>query len=126
MQEFVNDILAISKNIDKNIKNYSCDRGFLSQNILSQLRNFVEAISLYFYVKSAELTEDNEYKNIEKANEYVKTKGNLNILSKFHKLLQISASHYTLDEENSERLMLKYYEWISSALAIHYFLNGEH
>ena len=111
MQEFITNILDISRNIDKNIKNYSSDRGFLSQNILSQLRNFVEAISLYFYTKSAELT-DNKYQNIKKANEYVKTKGNLNVLSKFHKLLQISASHYTLDEENSERLMLKYYEYL--------------
>ena len=111
MQEFIINILDISRNIDKNIKNCSSDRGFLSQNILSQLRNFVEAISLYFYAKNAELT-DNKYKNIEKANEYVKTKGNLNVLSKFHKLLQISASHYTLDEENSERLMLKYYEYL--------------
>lgn len=111
MQEFITNILDISRNIDKNIKKSSSDRGFLSQNILSQLRNFVEAISLYFYVKSAELT-DNNYKNIKKANEYVKTKGNLNVLSKFHKLLQISTSHYTLDEENSERLMLKYYEYL--------------
>lgn len=111
MREFINDILAISKNIDKNIKNYSYDRGFLSQNILGQLRNFVEAISLYFYAKSAEITDD-KYKNIKKANEHVKTKGNLNVLSKFHKLLQISTSHYTLDEENSERLMLKYYEYL--------------
>lgn len=111
MQEFITNILDISRNIDKNIKKSSSDRGFLSQNILSQLRNFVEAISLYFYVKSTELT-DNNYKNIKKANEYVKTKGNLNVLSKFHKLLQISTSHYTLDEENSERLMLKYYEYL--------------
>ncbi|GIN41170.1 hypothetical protein J19TS1_41190 [Heyndrickxia oleronia] len=26
--------------------------------------------------------------------------------------MQIVASHYTLDEENSERLMLKYYEYL--------------
>ncbi len=31
---------------------------------------------------------------------------------KFHNLLQISASHYTLDEGKSERLMLKYYEYL--------------
>ncbi|MBE6449557.1 MAG: AAA family ATPase [Alphaproteobacteria bacterium] len=111
MQEFITNILDISRNIDKNIKKCSSDRGFLSQNILSELRNFVEAISLYFYAKNTELT-DNNYKNIKKANEYVKTKGNLNVLSKFHKLLQISTSHYTLDEENSERLMLKYYEYL--------------
>ncbi len=111
MQEFITNILDINRNIDKNIKKCSSDRGFLSQNILSELRNFVEAISLYFYAKNTELT-DNNYKNIKKANEYVKTKGNLNVLSKFHKLLQISTSHYTLDEENSERLMLKYYEYL--------------
>lgn len=34
------------------------------------------------------------------------------MLSRFHDYLQIIASHYTLDEENSERLMLKYYVYL--------------
>ena len=34
----------------------------------------------------------------------------MKVLYKFHDYLQIVASHYTLDEENSERLMLKYYQ----------------
>ncbi|MFL9694856.1 hypothetical protein, partial [Aeromonas veronii] len=44
--------------------------------------------------------------------EYVKSSGKLNFIGKFHKLIQKSASHYTLDGDNSERLMLKYYEYL--------------
>lgn len=43
---------------------------------------------------------------------FVKTKGQLKFLWKFHDYLQIVASHYTLDPENSERVMLKYYEYL--------------
>lgn len=105
------EILTVSKVICKNINMFDGrNRGFLSQNILSQLRNFVEYTSLLAYSngKDIEIT----YDNIKKANTYVSTKGNLKFLTKFHKLLQITASHYTLDEENSERLMLKYYEFL--------------
>ena len=38
--------------------------------------------------------------------------GKINFLSKFHKLIQKSASHYTLDRDSSERSMLKYYEYL--------------
>ncbi len=33
-------------------------------------------------------------------------------MARFHDLLQSSASHYTLDKDSSERLMLKYYEYL--------------
>ncbi len=113
-------ILDIDKVICKNIDVFKCtERGLLSQNILSQLRNFVEHISLKIYANGRDI--DNTYQNIEKANDYIKTKGNLRFLSKFHRLLQISASHYTLDEENSERLMIKYYEYL---IRIKDFLNS--
>lgn len=104
-------ILDINKTICKNIDKFDvADRGLLSQNILSQLRNFVEHISLKIYDNGRNI--DVSYENIKKANTYVKTKGKLKFLSRFHKLLQITTSHYTLDEENSERLMLKYYEYL--------------
>lgn len=105
------EILNIDNVICKNIAKFDVsDRGLLSQNILSQLRNFVEHISLIAYGNGQDI--ENSYANIEKANAYVKSRGNLKFLSKFHRLLQITASHYTLDEENSERLMLKYYEYL--------------
>jgi hypothetical protein len=93
----------------------------LSQNILSQLRNFVDHTSLKAYSNSKDI--DNSYDNIKKAEAYVKTRGDLRFLSNFHKLLQKTISHYTPDEENSERLMLKYYEYL---LKIKSYLKNTH
>lgn len=111
MQEFIKKILEINTNICENIEKFDAsERGLLSQNILAQLRNLIEHIDLYFYAKNQNIPYI--YESIKQAIEYVKTKGNLNVLNKFHNFLQISASHYTLDKENSERLMLKYYEYL--------------
>ena len=85
-------------------------RGIVSQDILSQLRNFVEHIMLKIYANGKDI--DNSYDNICKAIDFAKSRGNLKVLKRFHDYLQIAASHYTLDEENSERLMLKYYEYL--------------
>lgn len=86
------------------------DRGTESQNILSQLRNFVEHIALKECFGS--LDADIDYSNITSAISYMQTRGELSFLRRFHDLLQKSVSHYTLDEGNSERLMLKYYEYL--------------
>ena len=105
------NIIVIDSVICENINRFDdSERGLLSQNILSQLRNLVEAVSLKAY--SSENSVTLTYDNIEKANAYVKAKGNLNFLAKFHHFLQIVASHYTVDPDNSERLMLKYYEYL--------------
>lgn len=104
-------ILKIDKVVCDNITKFEItERGLLSQNILSQLRNFVEHVSLKAYSRGSDI--DDSYENITKANAYVETRGELRFLTKFHQFLQITASHYTLDEENSERLMLKYYEYL--------------
>ncbi len=121
-------ILDIDKVICKNIGRFDySERGLLSQNILAQLRNLIEHIALKSYsVKIKEQDIEISYDNIEKAKRYIQSKGNYKFLNKFQSLLQISASHYTLDEENSERLMLKYYEYllkIRSYLKHNYNLN---
>ena len=111
MNKIDTEILNVNKVICKNIDKFDDkERGVLSQNVLSQLRNFTEYISMKIYSNGQDIAIT--YENIEKANAFVKSKGKLKFLSKFHKLLQISASHYTLDEEGSERLMLKYYEYL--------------
>jgi len=110
-QKIDNDILDIDRVICRNISRFdSTERGLLSQNILSQLRNFVEYISLKIFSNSRDI--ETTYVNIGKALEFVKANGKYRFLYCFHKLLQITVSHYTLDEENSERLMLKYYEYL--------------
>lgn len=43
---------------------------------------------------------------------FVRDKGQYGFLARFHKLLEASASHYTWGEDGSERLMLKYYEYL--------------
>jgi energy-coupling factor transporter ATP-binding protein EcfA2 len=105
------EILNINKVICKNIDRFDdSERGLLSQNIISQLRNFIDHIFLKVYSKGQDI--ENTYDNIVKANEYLKERADLRFLSKFYKFLQPVASHYTLNEENSERLMLKYYEYL--------------
>lgn len=88
------------------------ERGLLSQNILSQLRKFVEHIALKVLEDDQNSELSNDYENIQKAIDHIKTRGDLKFLSRFHKLLQSTASHYTLSEEGSERLLLKYYEYL--------------
>lgn len=102
-------ILEINQVICRNIDNID-ERGFLSQNILSQLRNFVEHIMLKVWSYPNDI--DNSYENICKAIAFVKTRGDFKFLRRFHEYLQIVASHYTLNEGDSERLMLKYYAFL--------------
>jgi len=104
-------ILTIDIVICRYIDNITTSpRGEISQDILSHLRNFIEHIMLKFYANGQDI--DDSYENICKAIKFVKTRSNLKVLRQFHDYLQIAVSHYTLDEENSERLMLKYYEYL--------------
>lgn len=116
MKKIDKAILNIDKNICKNIEKNQDDRGYLSQNVLAQLRNFVEHISIKYYVNSISgdisgIPEE-MYDEIKRGLRYIKVNSKLYFLAKFHQMLQKSASHYTMSEENSERLMLKYYEYL--------------
>ena len=98
---------AICRNIDE-LDVYG--RGAASQDILGYLRNFVEHVMLKIYAEGHDI--DDNYENIKSAIKYVKSIVKWKDLNRFHKSLQISVSHYTVDKENSERLMLKYYEYL--------------
>lgn len=107
-------ILVIDKNICKNIKliKETGERGFFSQNIMNELRNFVEHIALKIYNHDNDVDLEWNYDNLDLGKKYIYENSNYIFLRKFHKFLQPSASHYTLDENNSERLMIKYYEYL--------------
>lgn len=106
-------IYDTNKVIEKNISKFDdSERGLLSQNILAQLRNLVEYIFLKIYNQRKNQSLEAKYENFRIAEKFVKSIGTLRFLGKFHDLLQISASHYTLDENASERLILKYYEYL--------------
>lgn len=110
---------VICKNIDRFD---SSERGLLSQNILSQLRNLVEYIAKKVYAQGADI-DPNDDSLRSKATQYIKSNGQYRFLSQFHSLLQKSVSHYTVDEDGSERLMLKYYEYL---LRVKMLLAGEY
>lgn len=93
-----------------NIQKLEDQRALLSQNILSQLRNLVEGVAVLLHTGSPDA--EFNYVAVEPALNFVKGKAKFNFLGKFHKLIQISASHFTLDGDASERLMLKYYEYL--------------
>ena len=63
------------------------------------------------------------YNNIKKANQYIKCNARYKFIADFHKFLTISSSHYIQEPEISERLMLKYYEYL---LKLKMFMKEEY
>lgn len=103
-------IQNVDRAICQNIKSLAGQRDLLSQNILSHLRNLVESVAVLLHANSPHV--EFNYAAINPALSFVKSKAKLNFLGKFHKLIEKSASHYTLDGDSSERLMIKYYEYL--------------
>ena len=93
-------------------------RGAISQDILELLAKFVNHIMLKFYAKGADLPVTEE--NIAKALEYAQVNSGLYTLYKFHNFLQVVTTQFTLDENGSERLMLKYYKYLLDARTLLY------
>jgi hypothetical protein len=116
-------ILDTDKVICENIKCLATlDRGLLSQNILAQIRNFVEYIAIKEFSSGQDIN-PNDYNLRKKALKDMEVNGKFRFLYKFHEMLQKSVSHYTVDPDGSERLMLKYYEHL---LRIKIYLKQTH
>ncbi len=110
---------AICRHLD-NIDNST--RAVISQDILAHLKNLVEHVMLKYYSPHADLDDTEE--NIEKAAEHAQTDGRLKVLYRFRNYLDIVAAHYTLDEDSSERLMLKYYDYLLETKDLLYYDFG--
>lgn len=109
---------VICRHLDE-IENNS--RGAISQDILEQLTKFINHVMLKFYANGREIPITAE--NIAKAIEFAQINSELYTLYKFHNYLEVVTTQYTLDEDGSERLMLKYYQYLLEAknLVWHYF-----
>ena len=110
MTTVTKQIQSADKAICQNIKSLADQRALLSQNVLSQIRNLVEGVAVRLHTNSPDA--EFKYDVIEPGLAFVKGNAKFNFLGKFHKLLQIVTSHYTMDGDASERLMLKYYEYL--------------
>jgi energy-coupling factor transporter ATP-binding protein EcfA2 len=101
-------ILTIDKAISRHLEQFDISgRGSISQDILKNLRDLVEHIMLKIYAQGKDI--DDSYENITASINCVNSKAKWKLIARFHNYLQISTSHYTVEEENAERLMLKYY-----------------
>ena len=103
-------IRSIDGVICSNIATLGDKRGLLSQNMLSQLRNLIEGVAVLIHTNDGNAEHD--YEAITAGLAFIKSRGNLAFLNRFYTLLQPSTSHYTFDGDASERLMLKYYEYL--------------
>lgn len=109
------EISYISKVIDKNIYYYDTqlkDKGFLSENILSQLRNLVEDVAILLNNRINNLELDTHYNNVSSSFEAIKGKKQYKFLCEFHNYLQGTASHYTPNEDGAVRLVKYYFRYI--------------
>lgn len=105
------EIRRIDNAICRHIDNIERDnRGEVAQDVVTDLRHFVEHIMLKIYANHQDI-EDN-YENLCKGIKYVESRGQYKNIARFHDFLQMVVSHYKPDEENSERLMLKYYNYL--------------
>lgn len=117
-------IMVIDELICENIDKHYNDRGFLCQNILSQLRNLIELVVEKVARYEQNISNDKfEWDKVKPSIKYLKTKSNMSFLVVLHDFLQHSESHYTENKENSERLMLKYYSYL---LKLKKFLKEEY
>jgi len=110
MASIADQIQSASAAICQNIDALGEQRPLLSQNVLAQLRNLVEGVLVRLHLGAGDA--HFSYSAVNPALAFVRGQGKLNFLGRFHSLLQVSASHYTLDGDASERLMLKYYEYM--------------
>ena len=111
MDLFLEKILTTDKVICDNIdKKDALGVELLSQNIVAQLRNFVEAIARFLCRQEKEIS-DNQ-KGTKTAISYIKSKEKYLFLVRFHKCLQVSASHSTVEPDVAIRLMHRYWDYL--------------
>jgi len=116
-------IFTIDKNICDNIDSQTAiGCGLMSQNVLAQLRNLVEHVAMKITSQDRDI--EPNYDAIKEAMKQLQGYGkDVKFILDFHKLLQISESHYTVDYDGSERLLTKY---LSYLVKIKYFMEKKY
>lgn len=90
------------------------DIGSSSQHILGHLRNLIEHCLLKVHSNLLQKDLEITYDNIENAVNYLKGHGKkeIHFLHDFHLFIQTARSHYAIDKDNAERLMLRYLAYL--------------
>lgn len=80
----------------------------LAQNILAQLRNFVEAIIRKVY--STDHPSDLGHDSLKQAIKFIKANEKYVFLRQFHRKLEVTDAHLTVESDAALRLMWRYYD----------------
>ncbi len=113
MRDLTKVILQMNSEIDAELGRFTREnRAEVSKKVMEPLRHFVEALSLFILIKVKNEPLNYNYERINEALRYIKNNTDTIFIYKFHQQLQASVSHYYEDENISERLMLKYYEYL--------------
>ena len=103
----IDKIEIVDKAITSNIELFDvARRGLISTNVLSQLRNLVEHVLVYGYGLKNHVNLELDWNHLNKIDEKMRVYSEYDFILKLHHLLQMSESHYTQTEDDSERLML--------------------
>ncbi len=111
------DINLVIQNMNNDLELYLNEftrdnRAQVAKKILEPLRHFVEVLCLYDWENKCNKLLNYNYERIEEALSAIKQDNETFFIWKFHYMLNSSISHYYESEEMSERLMLKYYEYL--------------
>ena len=111
MDLFVEKLLRTDKVICDNIdKRESLGDELLAQNIVAQLRHFVEGLARLICSREQSIADNEE--GTKKAIKLIKSRANLVFLKRFHQCLQVSVSHSTVDPDVAMRLMHRYWDYL--------------
>lgn len=124
---FINrKINIINTRIENEFDDAKDNRGYVSQNIIKNLRDFIEYISFKIYIiEDVKAYIEYNHENNKKAIKYIKSKTKHEILRKFHALLELGPSHNSYNEDGSTRLMVKYQEYLIELKRYYYKMFGD-
>ena len=106
IRELMNANAAIERHLAS-----SGPRGEMAQDVMSHLRHLTEHLAMAI-VNGKSFTCSDYYSAIRPAlNELPKMRG-MKFLWEFHELLQKSVSHYSLSQDDAQRLLVKYKEYL--------------
>ncbi|MBQ6980283.1 MAG: AAA family ATPase [Clostridia bacterium] len=113
MDKFDENIIKVDRTICTNISKREIlnDDGLLAQNVVAQLRNFVEAIILKVY--SINYEAEFSHDCTKKAISFIKGRDEYSFLRKFHNYLEVSDSHLTAEPDACIRLLWRYYDFLT-------------
>lgn len=107
LKETANDIDSYIDDIKHKSRNE------VSTNFLKCLRDFYDQVCcVLFLSRNSKITAQTEFNLIQDGHEFVSRNAGFNFLQDFYSKLRVSASHYRLPNDQAERLLLGYIQYL--------------